>query len=166
MIECSVHKYSVWVSSFGDSLTSTSKTNLEQLRVLEASLESLQSVAGMGDALVRTVGTVADSITNGDPAHPIDPEGEVVSKFEFAEQLIADIVGHLRHGNSAIVNGQKTQSDASQALLTAFGEAIEVYARLFSLVEDLRWAIKEHDADLSPIVGTYKNVDDLIASLK
>ena len=52
------------------------------------------------------------------------------------------------------------------SLVSAFNETIEVYSRMYALVEDLRCAIGEHDADISPVVGSYENVEDLIASLR
>ena len=165
-IDVSPAEYSGWVIAFGESLTATSQTNLEQLRVLDASLKSLKSVCTMGEALINSLGNVADSIAVGKPDFIVDPDGTAALKYEHAGVLIADIVASLHKRRERTEVGHANADDFNESLLSAFNETIEVYARLYALVEDLRCAIREHDADLSPVVGSFADAEELIASLK
>ena len=159
-------EYSGWVLSIGESLAAFSHTNLEQLRVLEANLNRLQRTSRMGEELIQYVGDAADSIAVGKPAFVVDPDGTVSKKFEDAGDSIADIVAALTKSRDRAVPQHVRATEFQNSLVSAFNETIEVYSRMYALVEDLRCAIGEHDADISPVVGSYENVEDLIASLR
>ena len=153
-------------SAFGDSVSAAGTANLELLRAVDSTVRSLTTLVDLGNALDRGTGDHADRIRAGLPTTAIDLGGEIAAKYEAAENKIADLVALLKSGRQSALDDRALDGVNRESVVEAFQLAVDVYSRLFASLEELRWAILEHDADLSETSGPFQNAEDLIVSLK
>ena len=98
-----------------------------------------------------------------DLKYSIDPEQKFTDELLTTEKDIKKNISFLEDlknsAREAKINQLQVFNSIDQAVLT--------YQRLHDLLEDIRWFILEHDADLEEPVGKiFKNAKDLIVELK
>jgi len=96
----------------------------------------------------------------------IDPDDELTSTIEQVEEAIERTIAMMVRKRSSALKDDKLNGHNEMRVTEAYSHAIKAYEALHDAAVRLRWAIMEHDADLSPVSDAYENVEDLIASLK
>ncbi|PXX14760.1 hypothetical protein C8R27_11344 [Nitrosomonas ureae] len=93
----------------------------------------------------------------------IDPDNVIVPRYERAQSDVCSIYNELIQKRTA-ARGNPFLAD-EVALEESYSTAISAAAELQNSLNDLRWHILEHDADLSPTIKSHSNAEDLIKDL-
>lgn len=98
--------------------------------------------------------------------HVIDADGSVVEMLEKARDAMGNIHGALRKKCDSARHSLQLRPD--DGVVEAYCAIIDSAAALHNAINDLCWAIGEHDADFDTVVpgGPYTNANDLIAALE
>lgn len=93
----------------------------------------------------------------------IDPENTIASKLEKAQSKVRSVYEELIQRRES--GRSDTRLSEEDGIEIAYTEAIAAAADLQNNLNDLRWHLLEHDADLSSISGTFTSAEDLIKNL-
>lgn len=125
--------------------------------LLSGDTESLVFVANQAVA-------TSSSIIESNVQHEIDPQGEIaVSLKDVCSKLEKDYEIAIQRRQSARNDPVLTPDDGVEDAYTLH---IAALADLHNALENLRDAMEIHDARLSPVIGSFSNVDDLFVALE
>lgn len=96
----------------------------------------------------------------------VDKDGMLVAMFERTRDVLAEMHAILsKKCDSARTAPELKPEDG---VVEAYCEVMVTTAHLHDMVNELCWAIGEHDADFDEVVpgGPYGSVDDLMAALR
>lgn len=97
-------------------------------------------------------------------ASEIDPNDEVIP-------LLEGLRDGLGGGYQRLITRRESarhdpRLDENDGVVEAYSALIATVADLHNAINDLCWAIGEHDADLSPVMpGSFDNVEDLLKAM-
>ena len=138
--------------------------DLDILKRIDKKIDSLRD----DEAVMRLH---ADTITRHIPLIKslplvLDQDGSLVTMFERTRDVLAEMHAMMRKKCDAARSAPELKPD--DGVVEAYCEAMGTTARLHDLVNDLCWAIGEHDADLDEVApsGPYSSADDLMAALR
>jgi len=96
----------------------------------------------------------------------IDEDGSVVTNIDSAIDILAEAIPILERKREAALNDP--QLSLEDGVAESYDKALEALREVCEHTNELKWAILENDADLSPTVpgGPYENVEDFLASLR
>lgn len=107
---------------------------------------------------------VTAKVTEIEPRKAIDPDGSISASLKkLCGQLERDYTLGMAKRNSARVDPQLTRDDGVEEAYTMH---IAALADLHNAIEALRESMEIHDSRLSPVIGSYDNVDDLFSALE
>ena len=146
-------------------LTQYAGRTLDFLNVIEKTLKSAVHEADLIHAMTvsvtREAAAVAASVHKSTEFDPTGRVGELLEKASAAVgRCHQESIGYR---DSAAADPDLFEDDGVvecfEALALAFDE-------LYDAVEHLREAVELHDAIRSPVIGSFENVEELIAALK
>lgn len=152
---------------FGKRVLSGAARELSYLQAIEQTLDALlwdQKVLKMAaEFAVET----SDRIKRTEPKEQLDKDGSLVGLFGQAQAKVEEYyLALIKKRDAALADPALTEEDG---VAEAYTDTIALAADLHNALNDLRWAIMEHDAALSPTDGkTYgaENLEGLFAELK
>lgn len=148
-------------SSFGREVEEEGLRSLDLLRAIDKTISSvnrlaaqLHADAGFAEKLISALKDINDEI---------DPEGSISEQLEKAQTTVNKLYDNL------IIRRESSREDErlsdEDGIEDAYTEVIAAAADLQNNLNDLRWAINEHDADLSKTSKTYTNAKELLKDL-
>lgn len=160
MIRLEVERQTLQYFSF--AIENGSARRLELLRAIDGTIAWLDHITSQIQADATFAEKLTEEVMN--LAGQIDEEGELLETFDKAQTsvggLYSTLIGKRR---SAQEDPRLIEDDGIEF---AYDEVIAAVADLHNNLNTLRWAIAEHDADLSPVSKPYNNVEKLLGELE
>lgn len=151
MIQCDVIFSSSELNAIGDDALVGTTRSIELLRTIDNAIAQLcydQNFFGMIGKMARFS---AESIKKSTDSTPIDKDGSTLEKLLTAqkscERLFEVLVARKK---SAEADSRLTADDG---VADEFSRTADVVIEAHNALNDLRWAIDEHDADLESVSG-------------
>lgn len=147
---------------FSFDVKSDSARNLKLLRLIDGTITWLTHLTSKIHADATLAEKLAEEImclTN-----QIDKNGELLRTFDAAQAEVYRVYKLLIDKRKAA--REDTRLTEEDGIEFAYDEAIAAAADLHNNVNALRWAIAEHDAELSSVSKTYDNMEEMLADLE
>ncbi|MFJ0381005.1 hypothetical protein [Bordetella bronchiseptica] len=143
-----------------------SARSLDLLRAIEDTVDANNVFARTFSALASNCAGATESICNIsiEKRKEIDADGAICTGIESAIDRLRDLVGVLQRKRAAAV--ADTQLRNEDGVASSFESAISAILNARDELNELKWAVMEHDADLAPIVGPFDSVEQLISALR
>lgn len=151
-------------AGLSSDLTQCANRTLDFLNILEKTLKSFTREVDLIRAIRAGVDRQIALILKAPASVEIDAAGRAIDLLTkaaaAAERSYAETLGSR---SSAMADADLFEDDG---VVECFTDLAEAFANLHSSIELLRHAVENHDANLSPVIGTFENVDDMLAALK
>lgn len=160
MIKIEVERKTLRHFSLG--VRSESVRNLKFLRDIDGAITWLRRLTSK----IQADATFAENLSKEIRflTNQIDKNGELLRTFEAAQTEVHGVYKALIAKRQSARNDPRlTEEDGIEFF---YDEAIAAAADLHNNLNILKWAIAEHDADLSPVSKTYDNMEELLADLE
>ncbi|MBS0496109.1 MAG: hypothetical protein JSR51_00460 [Proteobacteria bacterium] len=149
------------IGDFAQEVNTESARSIELLKVIDITLSSLNRFTAQLHADARYAEKLMQEIDRA--TAEIDSDNTIAQKLEETQSIVHSVYNELiQRRESGRCDTRLSEDDGIEA---AYTEAIIAAAELQNKLNDLRWSILEHDADLSPISAPYTSAEDLIKSL-
>lgn len=133
--------------------------SLSLIKTIEQVIDSLCLQQKMFQALSSVAHEASIQIGAAAGEKPIDPKRSIEKIFLGAQQATKDLHELLiRKRESAEGDPRLTKDDG---VVEEFTRTIAIVAELHNNLNTLRWAIAEHDADRSKVVGRFNTAKEL-----
>jgi len=145
-------------------LTQYATRTLDFLNIIEKTLKSVTEEVDLIQTLTAGCVRHTAKIRNLAFKQELDPAGRI------SELLAKAAASAGRSYEEAIAFRNSARADTAlhpdDGVVECFEGLVAALADLHNSIEDLRDAVEIHDSLLSPVTGTYADVEALIASLK
>jgi hypothetical protein len=149
------------LKNFSLDIVSGSARSLELLRAIDGTLSWLVRLTENFYTDAKFAVSATEDILS--LPNQIDGDHEITGTLENAQAAVYEVYELLiRKRGFARSDKQLKLEDGVD---TAFTEAIVAAAELHNVLNELRWALLEHDADLSPISRPYSDSGELLKAL-
>lgn len=160
-MECNVGVVNAAIRVFGRSIHS-----LETIKAVDDTVDALVTYQRELSDLASVIHDVLERVINCTDGVALDPNGDIVDCLEESQDLLRAI--HLSYSNkeNAISGNGNLKNEHKEAVISEIRNFLGLAYELNDLTEQLKWAVVEHDADLSESVGEFDNVEDLVKHLR
>lgn len=149
------------IKNFGQEVSKESARSIELLKQIDITISALNRLtaqlhadAHFADKLMSDIELIKCEI---------DIDNEIASKLEKAQLTVYNVYNELKlKRKSGRSDPRLLEEDGIE---DSYTEAITAAAELQNKLNDLRWNLLEHDADLSTSSKTYTNAQELIRDL-
>ena len=151
-------------AELSSDLTQCANRTLDFLNIIEKTLKTVTREVDLIRAIRAGIDRQVALILNAPANVELDAAGravELLSKAAAAtERSYAETLGYR---TSALADPDLFEDDG---VAECFTDLAEAFANLHCSIEQLVHAVENHDAVLSPVIGTFGNLDDMLAALK
>ncbi|SET40657.1 hypothetical protein SAMN05216326_12531 [Nitrosomonas marina] len=151
------------IEKFVHEIENESVRSLHILRDIEDTITIINRLTAQLNADARYAEIFIDRIKKLTTKSEIDPENIIIANLEKAQSFINDIYNVLVLKRDSSRNDVRLSED--DGIEQVYTEAIGAAADLHSNLNDLRWHVMEHDADLSQTSKAYTDVKELLKDL-
>ena len=152
---------------FGREVRDDSTRSLDLLRAIDATLANLARLRKKLDADTEFAAGLLDALTAKQGRPPIDPDDKL------CEVLLEAQRGVERLHATLLSKQRSAETDADlrdeDGIADVYAEVVASAAALHNKLNDLRWAVGEHDADLETpseqTLSTSAEIDAFFATL-
>ena len=149
------------ICGFGREVEQVSARSIFLLKDIDSTISSLKRLTAQLDADMQYAEGLAVGIQT--VAVEIDTDSTISVQLEKSQSTVCDLYQELiSRRESGRVDDRLSDEDGIE---DAYTEAIAAASDLHNSLNDLRWAINEHDADLSETGKPFTNAEDLIKHL-
>lgn len=148
------------------SVDATTVRGLDLLRAIEQTIDALDWIADHARADAAFAAKESARINACERTSAIDQGDVLCDKLEKAQALVEKLHTVLQTKRESAQRAAELRDD--DGVVDAYTDAIAQVADLHDAINGLRWAIMEHDADLSPAAGkryTSGNIEELFSEL-
>lgn len=150
--------------NFANEITGVVTRSVALLDAIEQTVTLLHGDTEVLVFMANQAKEVTARVAGIEPQKAIDPDCSIsVSLKKLCEQLEQDYKSAIARRSAARMDPQLTKDDGVE---DAYSLHIAALADLHNAIEALRESMEIHDSRLSPVVGSYNNVDDLFAALE
>jgi hypothetical protein len=136
--------------------------DLNLLNTIDKTIDSLCELKAEMDILADTIQREIQRLK--DTSGVIDEDGSIILMLEETRDVLGQSHAALIKQCATVRKAPELHPD--DGVVEAFCEVLDSTAALHNAVNDLCWAIGEHDADLDEkLPGSYSNADDLFAAM-
>ncbi|CAB3795982.1 hypothetical protein LMG28688_04210 [Paraburkholderia caffeinitolerans] len=134
--------------------------------ILKAIDDVIYACCAERDQLIALTGAALEFVQALKRAEsPIDQDGSILKKLEQARDSLARAYDEQAKMRESAANAPSLHED--DGVVEAFDGLLDAIAAAHNAMNDLCWAVGEHEADFDKVAsGTYKSADDLLAALK
>lgn len=125
--------------------------SLRLLRQIEDTISALCYERRLFEAMAKFVHEICEDIKHRKPVQPIDPHGTVWENLEKAQAAMKRLYETMVEKREYARNDPDLTEEDGVA--DEYTRSIAVVADLHNGINELRWAIGEHDAELEPKSG-------------
>lgn len=148
-------------------VVSDARRSLDLLRDIETTIQALCYERARLEALAKFTHSAAERMRSVKRVKPLDPDGKAEKKLLKAQEITRDLYNRLIEKRQyARQDDRLTEEDG---VVEEYTRNIAVVADLHNGLNELRWAIGEHDADLAkgsgPILGSAEELEGFLKSL-
>ena len=155
------------VRMIGNDVRRSAETStLELLRTVSSTVDALAAMQKACGTFENLAHQATDSIKKCKPAQVIDANNIVSDLLSAAEGALQVQDAVLRKQLAAAQNDPTLRGGNREDIVSEFKRSIAACADLHNAIVDMRWAIMEHAADLSPVSKPYTDVEELIKDLR
>lgn len=154
------------IRGFGKTLESTTHaSNLYLLRWVDETVDSLAQVQELLCGLLEVAQGAIEWLKAGSVGRPIDPDDSLCGQLLSSEAALKHLIEVYTAKQKAAHDDTDLFGDYEDAVVCEYEKTLKLLSSLYNATVDLRWAVMEHDADLSELVGPFDDVEDLIRAL-
>lgn len=145
-----------------------SARSLELLRAIEVTVQVNELFTESFEHIAHRLSMAVESICGrpaDNPAEPIDSDGTIRASLETTLEVLCLIAGRMDVVRKSAVNDRELRED--DGVVESFNKAIAAVIEAHAIINELNWAIMEHDADRSPLSGKgpFRSAKELLAAL-
>lgn len=142
--------------------------SLELLRAIETTVQVNDMLAESFEQSNHRISKAIEAICGrptDNPKSPIDADGAIRASIEQTLDVSIAILGKMESARESA--GKDNDLCHDDGVVESFDKVIAALTEAHETMNELNWAIMEHDADRSPLSGKgpFKSVDELIAAL-
>lgn len=151
-----------------EGAASESARSLELLRAIEATVQVNELLAESFEQITNRFAQAVEKICGRDASAPnaaIDPDGAIQTSLETTLDTLALLVDCMKGERESAVRDDNLHSD--DGVIESIDRAISSVTEAHSMLNELNWAVMEHDADRSPLSGKgpFRSAKELLAAL-
>ncbi len=155
------------VRMIGNDVRRSAETStLELLRAVSSTVDALGTMQKAHGTFENLARQATDSIIKCKPSQVIDADNIVSDLLSAAEGALQVHDAVLRKQLDSAQNDPALRGENREDVVSEFKRSIVACADLHNAIVGLRWAIMEHDANLSPVSKPYTDVEQLIKDLR
>jgi len=147
--------------SFGQALADESRSSLDLLRKVEATVQFLVRLRARVDADCKYAATTAELVRACTVEKELDPDDSIVSIYESAEKQLQELHRTLRKKQDSARRTEELDGDHKDHIVNEYQQTIESVSYLHDELEELRWAVMNHDGRVSGVAATITSGDEL-----
>lgn len=145
-----------------------SARSLDLIRAIEITVEANDTLRETFQQISHQVPKLTEIICSKQcksEEHVIDPDGEIHKSLETAMEHLKQMSIDLKERRGFAVADANLRND--DGVVESFDSVIEAIAEAHNTLNEVSWAVMEHDADASPRSGKgpFKSAKELLASL-
>jgi len=160
-MNCNIDTVGANIRNYGRAV----HTRLELIKAVEDTVDALSKEQIVFTDLFISACEQVERIHACTNDGALDPEGSINELLINAETALQAIYHNYKYRLLA-ANACPHLGDHKDDVVNEYTTTLELISDLHETTEEMRWAIKEHDADLSKPTGKFDNAEDLIAHLK
>jgi len=165
-MECNATSVRAGISTYTSAVSSTtSPATLGLLEAVEQTVSDLVREREAMNAFMITGQDLMETIDNCTNGNLIDPEDKLCAQLEDAENILRQQLVGYKNCVEAAKADQRLNDHHEESVLNEYALTLELIPELYEVTCELRLKVMEHDADLSPVTGSFTNTDDLLKHL-
>lgn len=153
-----------------DAGAAQATVNLALLKAVDLTVDALCSERRLFGGLLETAEGLKEDLGsdfNRNAKVQLDPDAIATDVCEKAEQHLNDYRRILTFKMQSAKDDPALHDDLREAVIDAYEQTIRVVIDLGRVLNEIRWAVMEHDADFEPPTGpATSNVDEFLRNLK
>jgi len=153
------------VLRFCAAVSDGSTANLALLKAIDETVGWLSAIQKEVEGFLGKAHKFTEFIKSCDRKAEIDRDDEISACILLAEKNVRGLVEFLSRKRQAALDDPGLTGSHEKTVVSEYNQTIEKYSELHDAMLDLRWAIMEHDADLSKVSRDYADVEELIKDL-
>lgn len=150
-----------------DGAMHDSARSLELLRAIEATVEVNTFLYDVLEQSAVQFTTAIEAVCEprGDRIDPVDADGSIQTMLETALDNLGQLSDTTKDKRISAVADKKLRND--DGVVETFDRLLAAIDEAHCLLNELNWAIIEHDAELSPLSGTgpFGSAEDVVKAL-
>lgn len=140
--------------------------SLPLIKAVDNTIDALASIQKMLTPFIRLASMEAEKIYQCENGKPIDADGIISEHLLKNESNLNEAYTHFSECLKAAYADQELTGHNESSVVDEYNNTLEVFVELHDATRDLRWAIMEHDANVSEVTGEFDNIEDLMKHLK
>jgi hypothetical protein len=153
------------LTRLGEDVQHYSARSLDLLRDIEATIRGLQYDQRLCETLCALATSSSEALRARPSNEEIDPVGKIEATMHRAQEAAKALYDELIRRRDVARADRRVQDE--DGLIDEFTRTIACVADPHNAINALRWALGEHDADLSPVSGpAFETIDDLLGHLE
>lgn len=154
----------VAIRDFGGRVVTAASRDLVLLKKIDETIDALSLEASNLIGLCSFAEKATEHIRATTPHEVIDADGGIEKLLNAGQDALSEYRELLQAKRQSGANDKRLRPD--DGIVAAYDESIEAVTNLHNSLDELRWAVMVHDADISPVSNnSFKSADDLFASL-
>jgi hypothetical protein len=150
------------LKAFGRQVLGDAARDLELLRAIDATLDTLDVEMGRVDQLNHAAEKFIETIRAA--TTPVESDIDLVALFDKARDSVGEAHALLKRRHQSAVNDTNLRDD--DGITEAYACLIEATADFHNHLNTLSWMIGEHNADFDKPTGkAYSNVEDMFRDM-
>jgi hypothetical protein len=148
--------------SFGQRVEFEATRSVELLKAIDDTIYACAVFKDTINAIAKEAHTLIVSLKHVDG--PIDKDGSSLKNLETARDALGAAYGRFAAMRESA--GQDSRLSADDGVVEAFDSLLDCVADAHNIINELCWAVGEHDADLdTPLEGEFESADDLFKAM-
>ena len=147
--------------SFGQNIAADSRTSLDLHRKIEATVQYLVWLRARVEADCKFAATTVELVRDCQVEKELDPDDSIVGTYEQAEKALQDLHRTLRSKQDRARQSEELDGDNKEQIVAEYEQTIESVSELHDELEELRWAVMNHDGRVSGVAATITSESEL-----
>lgn len=146
-----------------------SARSLDLLRDIEITVEVNEILAEQFETIAERNKHATEAICNKTPGgidDALDKDGSIQDLLDRTLSVLEQLQDHIQAKRQSAIEDQQLRSE--DGVVESFDKVVESIREAHGAMNELMWAVLEHDADCSPLSGKgpFTSVDDLLAAIR
>lgn len=154
------------VREYCASASVESANSLHLLRAIDDVVNWLSALGKKARGDIALAQRFSEAFKQCTPKIPIDSDESICVNLEKIAGNVEGIIEVMSLKKQFALDDSSLIGEYEDCVVGEYTNIIDVYQILYCAMEDLQQAVMEHDAELSPVTGSFRNPDDLVAHLK
>jgi hypothetical protein len=149
--------------SLGQLVEFEAARSLDLLKAIDDTVFAVCQLRNRVDEFAGSASELLQALKRAE--QPLDPDGSLLRVLESARDSVHDLYGKVAGQLDRV--RQSPQVQPEDGLIEAYQRLLDSMAGAHNILNDLCWAIGEHDADFDEVLeGEFTSAEDLIKALR